>query len=315
MRATAFPDVSSYSYYGMGYVTSDSSMNVAHWFDYAPYGSVLATTNTGQTTAARQFEGLFNDATNLVYSNARYLNPAQGQFTTEDPVFLGIGVDGRTEQALRDPQQLNSYSYARNNPVVLKDPDGKFIALLVEGLIYAMEAYGAYDLGHSGGEVLNAKYLFPNDYLSDKRNAAYFDFGVNLATFAAGPEAKTPFEKAALTLGPSIASFAGNFANPNTNAQNQGAQIYNSFQQFTGSYPGLVPSMYQMFSTQINSSSVQDRYKAVQTYNVATGASTGSGGGGGGSAPSSNSLWVTPSGAVVTFGGQLVSAPPPSPKK
>ena len=87
-------------------------------------------------------------------------------------------------------------------------------------------------------------------------------------------------KKAALTLGPSIASFAGNFANPNTNPQNQGIQIYESFQQFTGSYPGLVPSMYQMFSTQINSYSVQGRYKAVQTNNVATGASTGSGGGG-----------------------------------
>jgi hypothetical protein len=35
-------------------VTSDSSMNVAQWFDYAPYGSVLATTNTGATKAARQ---------------------------------------------------------------------------------------------------------------------------------------------------------------------------------------------------------------------------------------------------------------------
>jgi RHS repeat-associated protein len=64
-------------------------MNVAQWFDYAPYGSVLATTNTGQTVAGRQFEGLFNDATNLVYSNARYLNPAQGQFVTQDPTFWG----------------------------------------------------------------------------------------------------------------------------------------------------------------------------------------------------------------------------------
>jgi hypothetical protein len=63
-------------------VTSDATMNVGQSFDYAPYGSVIASTNTGTTKAARQFEGLFNDDTNLVYSNARYLNPAQGQFTT-----------------------------------------------------------------------------------------------------------------------------------------------------------------------------------------------------------------------------------------
>jgi RHS repeat-associated protein len=322
MRAMAFSDVSSYSYYGMGDVTSDSSMNVAQWFDYAPYGSVIATTNTGATKAGRQYIGQFTDDTGLSYLNARFYNSRQGQFTTEDPVFIGIGADERTAQVLEDPQQLNSYNYARNNFLVLKDPNGDFLPLLVaaleiggEALMYGIEAYGAYDLGHSGGEVINAKYLFPNDYSSDKRNAAYFDFGVNLATFAAGPEAKAPFEKAVLTFGPTVASFAGNFANPSTNAQNQATQIYNSFQQFTASYPGLLPSIYQMVSTQINSSSVEDRYKAVQTYNVATGASTGSGGGGGGSSPSSNSLWVTPSGAVVTFGGQLVSAPPPSPEK
>jgi hypothetical protein len=51
-------------------VTSDSSMNVAQWFVYAPYGSVLATTNTGQTTAGRQFEGLFNDATTCLFQRS-----------------------------------------------------------------------------------------------------------------------------------------------------------------------------------------------------------------------------------------------------
>jgi RHS repeat-associated protein len=91
MRATAFSDVSPYSCYGIGYATSDATMNVAQWFDYAPYGSVIATTNTGQTVAGRQFEGLFTDSTNLVYSNARYLNPAQGQFITQDPTFLALG--------------------------------------------------------------------------------------------------------------------------------------------------------------------------------------------------------------------------------
>jgi hypothetical protein len=59
------------------------------------------------------------------------------------------------------------------------------------------------------------------------------------------------------------------------------------------------------------SSSFQTKQSAVQSINVLSGNSTGSGGGGGGGAPSNNSLWVTPSGAVVTFGGQLVASPPP----
>jgi len=50
---------------------------------------------------------------------------------------------------------------------------------------------------------------------------------------------------------------------------------------------------------------IQSRYQTVQSINASTGASTG----GGGNVPSSDSLWVTPSGAVVTFGGQLVIGP------
>jgi RHS repeat-associated protein len=138
MRATAAPDLSSYSYSGTGYVTSDANMNVAQWFDYAPYGSVLATTNTGQTTAGRQFEGLFTDATNLVYSNARYLNPAQGQFITQDPVFWSM------KQTLSNPQSLNAYSYALDNPIVQKDPSGldntSAIIALIQQAIAAIQA-------------------------------------------------------------------------------------------------------------------------------------------------------------------------------
>ncbi len=51
--------------------------------------------------------------------------------------------------------------------------------------------------------------------------------------------------------------------------------------------------------------SAQSRQQYVQNYNASFGLSTG----GGGKAPNSNSLWVTPSGAVVTFGGQLVAGP------
>jgi hypothetical protein len=41
---------------------------------------------------------------------------------SEDPVFLG---DPKS-QVLTDPQSLNSYSYANDNPIVKSDPSGKF---------------------------------------------------------------------------------------------------------------------------------------------------------------------------------------------
>jgi RHS repeat-associated protein len=92
-------------------VTPDFSMNVAQWFDYAPYGSVIATTNTGQTTAGRQYINRFADQSNLDYMNARYYNPSQGQFITQDPVFWS------SKQNLANPQSLNSYSYSNDNPI------------------------------------------------------------------------------------------------------------------------------------------------------------------------------------------------------
>lgn len=102
-------------------VTSDPGQNQASWFDYAPYGSILASTNTGTTTTARQWIGQFADASGLSYLNARYYSPTQGQFLTQDPVFLG----DPKQQNLADPQSLNVYSYSEDNPITNKDPSGR----------------------------------------------------------------------------------------------------------------------------------------------------------------------------------------------
>ena len=98
--------------------------NVAQWFDYAPYGSIIASSNTGATRAARQYIGQFTDDSGLSYLNARYYKSGQGQFTTQNPTFLG------TQQTLKDPQTLNSYSYANGNPISNNDPFGLWAILL-----------------------------------------------------------------------------------------------------------------------------------------------------------------------------------------
>lgn len=108
-------------------ITSDTNQNRAQWFDYAPYGSVIASSNTGTTTDARQYIGQFSDASGLSYLNARYYNPTQGQFVTQDPVYLG----NPSQQNLRDPQSLNAYSYSENNPINRSDPTGLYSLLQV----------------------------------------------------------------------------------------------------------------------------------------------------------------------------------------
>lgn len=75
-----------------------------------------------------------NLRTNKVfYAEARYYNPGAMRFNQQDPshIYLAsqnfsgiIGVDRNS--ILLDPQQLNSYSYVRNNPITNSDPSGQF---------------------------------------------------------------------------------------------------------------------------------------------------------------------------------------------
>jgi RHS repeat-associated protein len=57
--------------------------------------------------------------------NARYYNPDVGRFISVDPAFLAIGDNEKVQGYLSDPQSLNSYTYARNNPIVYLDPNGE----------------------------------------------------------------------------------------------------------------------------------------------------------------------------------------------
>jgi RHS repeat-associated protein len=168
---------------GFRSVTSDSSINVAQWFDYAPYGSVIATTNTGQTSAGRQFEGLFNDSTNLVYSNARYLNPGQGQFTTEDPVFWG-------KQNIADPQSFNAYAYAGGNPIIKEDPTGQCPWCLIAiglGTVGGLGQQGLTDVvtnyTTNGFDVKNYQWSPGKDYLYSAGSGAALGLAVSGGAF------------------------------------------------------------------------------------------------------------------------------------
>jgi hypothetical protein len=93
--------------------------------------------------------------------NARYYNPTQSQFLTEDPVFWG-------QQNLQDPQSFNTYSYAEGNPITGSDPSGKCPWCLV----------GAAGVFGFGAGIANQGF---NDYQSgdfSRRSA-----GQNLATY------------------------------------------------------------------------------------------------------------------------------------
>src|SRR5436190_4929698 len=103
-------------------VVTNASGTVVQTLDYYPYGATRISTNVGGADSARKFIGQFADQSNLDYLNARYYDPARGQFLSQDPVFWSL------QQNLFDPQSLNSYSYANDNPINKKDPDGQAAA-------------------------------------------------------------------------------------------------------------------------------------------------------------------------------------------
>jgi RHS repeat-associated protein len=67
-------------------------------------------------------------------STARYYTPTQGQFISQDPVFWEIGLSQDGKNALSNPQALNSYGYASDNPITNRDPQGRNPLLIPAGV-------------------------------------------------------------------------------------------------------------------------------------------------------------------------------------
>jgi RHS repeat-associated protein len=116
-------------------VVSNTTGTQEELMDYFPFGSIRLDQKAGTFSEQRKFTGLEYDMdTGLNYANARYYHASIGRFISQDPVFLALGNGGQVKQltgqelqaVLSDPQNLNSYAYARNNPIINTDQDGLF---------------------------------------------------------------------------------------------------------------------------------------------------------------------------------------------
>lgn len=107
-------------------VLTDSTGAIAETLDYYPYGAIRIDNKVGTFAEQRKYIGQeYDEATGLNYLNARYYNSAIARFIAQDPVALST-----PEKLLTDPQQLNLYSYARNNPLIYVDSSGKYAELV-----------------------------------------------------------------------------------------------------------------------------------------------------------------------------------------
>jgi len=123
-------------------VVLNSNNEVVETTDYYSFGAIrldnpsspAGSSGPSAFSEQRKYIGQeYDEDTGLNYLNARYYNSAIARFVTQDPVALAVGneqeikqITGQTQQALlANPQALNYYAYAGNNPITKSDPTGK----------------------------------------------------------------------------------------------------------------------------------------------------------------------------------------------
>ena len=108
--------------------TDEAGTPTAPVIDYTPFGEIIGAScnGGGDPTLSPKFQGKLRDPkTCLDDFGARDYYMVTGRFQSVDPVLP-------IETALRDPQQWNRYAYARNNPLIYSDPDGREVKPLDE---------------------------------------------------------------------------------------------------------------------------------------------------------------------------------------
>ena len=102
--------------------------------NYYPFGETRI--ESGTANIPYKFTGQEEDKeTGLYYYGARYYDPVLARFISADSIVQSPG----------DPQSLNRYTYARNNPLYYVDPSGHFFEFVLPflGMMGAGAAFGA----------------------------------------------------------------------------------------------------------------------------------------------------------------------------
>src|SRR5579883_3092711 len=88
--------------------------------DYQPFGPLYNPSGSSNIDMLHAGK-LIDEATGLYYSSTRYYDSSTGRFISKDS----------KSGSLQDPQRLNRYIYARDNPLMFVDPSGHMFILPV----------------------------------------------------------------------------------------------------------------------------------------------------------------------------------------
>ncbi len=133
---------------GMNVATDDSGA-VVSLEDMYPYGNTRIDEQNGLNEQRKGISGHeYDPSSGLTYANSRYYNATNAKFVSQDPMFINVGFD------LNDPQSMNAYAYARNNPLRYYDPNGKWF----QDFLMGRQSWNSFSV--EVGDAAN--YLYDN---------------------------------------------------------------------------------------------------------------------------------------------------------
>ena len=111
--------------------------------------------------------GIYDESTGLYYLNARYYDPENGRFLTED-TYRG---------EVNDPDTLHLYAYCANDPINYVDPSGhkwkKYGDIEKDKGEKAKKAKEKYEQNCKNAKSRHRKF---NTYINDQENLSYIKF-------------------------------------------------------------------------------------------------------------------------------------------
>jgi RHS repeat-associated protein len=151
----------------------------------------------------QQFVGKERDnESGLDFSEARYYSNIQGRFTSTDPIFM-------SPERVIDPQQINLYHYARNNPLRFTDPTGEdIVENISDEYKKRYEAWKKEYLSTEAGQKQWAKYANDKSFTLNitvaDRGSKTLNQGAEAGSYQWSTEGK--LTGATITLGNNISS-------------------------------------------------------------------------------------------------------------